>query len=287
MPNQQQSNRTEGEKAKYDWYGGHPELKQARQNQTPPSGDWLIWLILAGRGFGKTRSGAEYIRWAVEEGIMGRVALVAPTEGDARDVMVEGESGILNISPPWFMPKFNRSARRLTWPNGAIATTYSAERPDRLRGPQHDGAWGDELASWADMATWDNLMFGLRLGKKPRCVVTTTPRPIQIIKDLIAASSTAVTTGSTYDNKANLPKSFFDQIAKKYEGTRLGLQELYAKILDDIEGALWSQELILRAHMLGRPTDPRDRPARLGAFVPPVGRPATDGSPFPVRSGLR
>ncbi len=212
----------------------------SRPAQRAPTGDWRTWLILAGRGFGKTRSGAEFIRAEVEAGRASRAAFVAPTAGDARDVMVEGESGILAVSPPWNKPLYEPSKRRLTWPNGAIATMYSAEEPERLRGPQHDLAWGDEPASWEYVdETYDMLQFGLRLGKNPREVITGTPKPIKLIRDLIKSEDCVVTRGSTYENKANLAPAFFDKIRKKYEGTRLGRQELYAEILDDLPGALW------------------------------------------------
>jgi len=211
----------------------------ARPNQLPPPGEWRTWLVLAGRGFGKTRTGGEWIRAQVESGRCGRLALVAPTAADARDVMVEGESGILAISPPWFRPLYEASKRRLTWPNGAIATLYSGEEPDRLRGPQHDGAWADELAAWKYPETWDMLMFGLRLGKDPRVVVTTTPKPTKLIKELVTATTTVLTKGSTYDNAENLAPAFLEKIIAKYEGTRLGRQELHAEVLDDVEGALW------------------------------------------------
>jgi phage terminase large subunit-like protein len=216
----------------------------ARDNQRPPEGDWRIWLLLAGRGFGKTRTGAELVRSRVAAQNARRVALVAPTAGDARDVMVEGESGILAISPQWERPLWEPSRRRLTWPNGAIATYYSAEEPERLRGPQHDAAWCDELASWRYPEAWDMLMFGLRLGNDPRVVVTTTPRPTALIRALLKHPAIVVTRGSTYENRPNLAAHFFDQIIRKYEGTRLGRQELEAEILDDVPGALWTHRLI-------------------------------------------
>ncbi len=203
-----------------------------------------MWLLLAGRGFGKSRTGAEWVREQVESGRSRRIALVAPTAADVRDVMIEGESGLLAICPPWNMPVYESSKRRLTWPNGAIATTYSAEEPDRLRGPQHDAAWCDEVAAWRYPETWDMLMFGLRLGVDPRCVVTTTPKPIPIIRNLLKNPTTAITRGSTYENRANLAEAFFEQIVAQYEGTRLGRQELYAEVLDDVEGALWTRALI-------------------------------------------
>lgn len=169
--------------------------------------------------------------------------------------MVEGESGLLAISPPWNRPKYEPSKRRVTWANGAIATLYSADEPERLRGPQHDLAWPDELGAWRYPETWDMLMFGLRLGRKPRLVVTTTPRPTRLIRDLIAAPTTVVTRGSTYDNRANLAPAFFEQIIRKYEGTRLGRQELYAEVLDDVPGALWTRAMLEIARATAPPPD--------------------------------
>ncbi len=226
----------------YDW------RFWARPAQTAPPGDWLIWLVLAGRGFGKTRTGAEWVREKVESGKAGRIALVAPTAADSRDVMVEdiaqgGGSGILAISPPWSRPLYEPSKRRLTWPNGATATTYSADEPDRLRGPQHDLAWADESASWHYIETWDMLMFGLRLGDNPQCCVTTTPKPVQLIRDLKArvGKDVVLTMGNTYDNAVNLAPSFLSVILNKYQGTRLGRQEIYAELLDDNPEALWKR----------------------------------------------
>lgn len=216
----------------------------ARPDQLPPSGDWRTWLILAGRGWGKTRTGAEWVRAEVEANRRGRLALIGATAADVRDVMIEGESGILACSRPTFRPTYEPSKRRVSWPNGAIATAYSADEPDRLRGPQHDGAWPDELAAWRYPEALDMLMFGLRLGSDPRSVVTTTPRPTKLIRGLIAAPTTAVTTGSTYDNLANLAPAFAEQIIRKYEGTRLGRQELLAEILTDVPGALWTWAML-------------------------------------------
>lgn len=228
----------EAEALLYDW------PFWARPNQLPPPGDWRAWLVLAGRGFGKTRTGGEWIRDQVENRGRGRLALVAPTAADARDVMVEGESGILAISPPWFRPVYEPSKRRLSWPNGAIATTYSADEPDRLRGPQHDGAWADELAAWKYPEAWDMLMFGLRLGTDPRVVVTTTPKPVRLIRELLAEATTVITRGSTYENAANLAPAFLEQIVTKYKGTRLGRQELDGEVLDDVPGALWTRKVL-------------------------------------------
>lgn len=219
----------------YDW------RFWARPNQLPPEGNWRVWLLLAGRGFGKTRTGAEYIIDQVRQGVK-RIALVSPTPADARDVMVQGESGILTISPPWFMPKYEPSKRRLTWENGAMATIYSGAHPEQLRGPQHELAWADELAAWKyPQETWDMLMFGLRLGTSPRAVVTTTPKPIPVVKALLKSTTTAITHGSTFDNAHHLAPAFLEQIISKYQGTRLGRQELYAEILDDVPGALWKR----------------------------------------------
>lgn len=217
----------------YDW----PTL--ARPDQLPPPGDWRTWLVKAGRGWGKTRVGAEWVRGAKDT--VGRIALVAPTAADARDVMVEGESGILAISPPSDRPVYEPSKRRLTWSNGAIATTYSADEPDRLRGPQHDAAWADEVAAWRYPQTWDMLMFGLRLGADPRVVATTTPKMVPLMRAIANDPTTVVTRGRTYDNAANLAAAFLAAIVRKYEGTRLGRQELEGEDLDDNPNALWQR----------------------------------------------
>lgn len=214
----------------------------AREKQKEPNGDWAIWLILAGRGFGKTRTGAETIRRVADSGEYGRMALVGRTVADVRDVMVEGESGILAVSPPWNRPRYEPSKRRLTWKNGAIATTYSADEPDLLRGPQHDYAWADECAAWQYEDAWDQLMFGLRLGKKPRAIATTTPRPTKLIKRLLQDKDVHVTSGTTFENRPNLAPTFFSQVVARYEGTRLGQQELYAQLLSDVQGALWKRD---------------------------------------------
>jgi phage terminase large subunit-like protein len=216
----------------------------ARPSQLPPAGDWRTWLLLAGRGFGKTRSGAEWVTEWAEARQASRFALVAPTAADARDVMVEGESGILAISSQWFRPIYEPSRRRLTWPNGAIGTLYSADEPERLRGPQHDAAWCDEVAVWRYPEAWDMLMFGLRLGADPRVVVTTTPRPTKLIRELVSDPTVVITRGSTRENRANLAPAFLDKIVRKYEGTRLGRQELEAELLEDVPAALWNRGAI-------------------------------------------
>jgi len=221
-----------------------------RPEQQPPPGDWLVWLILAGRGWGKTRTGVEHIRAEVEAGRASRIAIVAETAADARDVIAEGPSGFLSVGPPEKRPLYESSKRRLTWPNGATATLYNATEPDQLRGPQFDAAWCDELAKWGyskpgssarslGQETWDMLQFGLRTGSA-RCVVTTTPRPVPLVKALLAAPRTHVTRGTTMDNAANLSPEFIKKIRDRYAGTRLGRQELNAEVLDDVPGALWT-----------------------------------------------
>ena len=202
--------------------------------------------MLAGRGFGKTRTGAEWVREQVEAGKLGRIALVAETAADARDVLVEGPSGLLAISPPWNRPQYEPSKRRVTWKNGAVATLFNAVEPDQLRGPQFDGAWADEIAKWRyAQETWDQLQFGLRLepkgGGRPRQVVTTTPRPIPLVRTILADPSTIITRGRTLDNALNLAPAFLKAVTARYAGTRLGRQELDAEILDDVPGALWSR----------------------------------------------
>jgi len=224
------------------WDGKHGT---ARPNQLPPDGAWRTWLIMAGRGFGKTRTGAEWVRKQVQSGRMKRVALVGPTASDVRDVMVEGESGLLECCRrAGFGATYNPSRRRVQFANGAVAFTYSADEPNRLRGPQHDGFWADEIAAWRYVDAWDQLQFGLRLGDDPRGIATTTPRPIKMVRDLIANASTAVTRGSTYDNRANLAEAFFDQIITRYENTTLGRQELMGELIEDVEGALWNRAMI-------------------------------------------
>lgn len=225
----------------------------ARPKQLEPAGDWRVWLVCAGRGFGKTRTGAEWVRSLVESGRAGRIALVAATAADARDVVVEGESGLLAICPPWNRPLYEPSKRRLTWRSGAMASLYSADEPDRLRGPQHDAAWTDELAAWRYPEAWDQLMFGLRIGADPRVVVTTTPRPTPLIRQLIALPTTAVTRGTTYENRSHLPSAFYDSIVRQYEGTRLGQQELLAELLDDNPGALFRRDDIESARVREAP----------------------------------
>jgi phage terminase large subunit-like protein len=235
----------------YDW------SLHARPEQLEPDGDWSVWIIMAGRGFGKTRSGGEWVRHVVKTEQCRRLALVARTRGDARDVMIEGESGVLAISPPGERPQYQPSVRRLTWPRpeagvapagqiavgaeSAVATIFTAEEPELLRGPEHDGAWVDELAAWKYVDAWSNLLLTLRAGENPRVVATTTPRPRKFLRDLLAEPTTVVTRGSTYDNIANLAPAFRTQIISRYEGTSLGRQELYAELLEEADGAIWKR----------------------------------------------
>lgn len=227
---------------KYEWN------LWARHNQKAPEGPWNKWLINAGRGFGKTRTGAELVRYWAENNPNWHIALVGRTTDDVIKTMIEGPSGILACCPPWNKPTFIANKKQITWSNGAKASYYTAEKPDQLRGPNHHAAWADELAAWQRMETWDQLMFTLRLGNNPQVVITTTPRPIKIIKELTLDSkdnkNIQITTGSTFDNKANLADTFLTDLMKKYEGTRLGRQELYAEILEDSEGALWNYKNI-------------------------------------------
>lgn len=240
----------------------------ARPNQLPPDGAWTTWLILAGRGWGKTRCGAEWVRMRVEQGAR-RIALIAETSADARDVMIEGESGILSVCPPWDMPIYEPSKRRLTWPNGAIASSYSGDKPDQLRGPQHDAVWADEPAKWRYVdEAWSNLMLGLRLGENPQVVATTTPRPIRLLRDMLKDPMAVVTKGNTFENIDNLAPTFRDAVLARYKDTRLGRQEIYAEILDDAVGALWDRELI-EANRRTRPPN-REEMKRIVVAIDPA-----------------
>lgn len=220
----------------------------ARDDQLPPpdAGRWTTWLILGGRGAGKTRAGAEWVRAEVEgasplgKGRARRIALVGETYADVREVMVDGPSGLLAIAPRDHRPQYEASRRRLVWPNGAVAQCFSAEDPDALRGPQFDSAWSDEFCKWRRAEdVWSNLQLGLRLGDRPRQTVTTTPRPTALLKKLMAAPTTVVTRAATYANTAFLADTFLTEIVGQYEGTRIGRQELQGEILTDTPGALW------------------------------------------------
>ncbi|WP_294395377.1 terminase family protein [uncultured Sphingomonas sp.] len=228
----------------------------ARAGQVSPEGAWRTWLILAGRGFGKTRAGAEWVRAEAEAHADARIALVAATIGEARAVMVEGQSGLLAIAPPHRRPVFEPSLRKLTWPNGAMAQLYSASEPESLRGPQHSAAWCDELGKWPEAeAAWDNLAMGLRLGRAPRTVVTTTPRPTRLLRRLIETERTAITRGRTHDNRAFLPGSFLADMEASYGGTMLGRQELDGEMIVEVQGALWRRAVFEEHRARGTPDD--------------------------------
>lgn len=215
----------------------------ARKNQLPPDGAWLVWLLMAGRGMGKTRSGAE---WAIANAKAGldRGALIGRTAGDVRDTMLFGESGIFTISRPDFMPKYEPTKRRITWPNGVRAFLYSSEKPDQLRGPQHRWLWAEEIAAWRYIEAWTNAMLGLRLPPDPRACVTTTPKPTKLMKELVERPNTIAVGGSTYENLSNLAPAFREEVLAMYEGTRLGRQELYGELLLDNPKALWQSAII-------------------------------------------
>jgi phage terminase large subunit-like protein len=227
----------------------------ARPEQLPPEHDWRCWLILAGRGFGKTRTGAEWVREFAFNHPGCLIAMIARTAADVRTTMLEGPSGLLSISPPWFTPEHEPSKCKITWPNGSIALHFSAEEPRGLRGPQFHAAWCDEIAAWpmVDLEdgekgipnAWTQLQYGMRMpGIRPQIVVTTTPRPVKLVKQLIEQIDTVTTRGSTFDNAANLAPEFITSIKEQYEGTRIGRQELYAEVLLDVPGALWNADMI-------------------------------------------
>ena len=226
----------------------HPGFghRHARASQRwPIDEEWDTWLLLAGRGFGKTRTGAEWTLHMART--YARGALIGPTAADTRDILVEGESGILACAPASFRPVYEPSKRRLTYPNGSIQMCYSADEPDRLRGPQHHYGWFDELASWRRLQyAWDMAQLGMRLGDHPRICITTTPRPLPLIKELVKDSMCRVVSGSTYENLHNLAPTFRRAVVAKYEGTTLGRQELDAEVLDDLPGALVARAVIER-----------------------------------------
>jgi phage terminase large subunit-like protein len=221
----------------------------ARAEQVAPQGTWRTWLIMAGRGFGKTRAGAEWVREIATANPLARIALVGASLGEARAVMIEGESGILAISPPRRRPKFEPSLRRLTWPNGAQATLYSAGEPESLRGPQASHAWCDEIAKWDNTggraeAAWDNLMLGMRLSENPRLVATTTPRAVPLLRRILADEELVISKGRSEDNADNLPPRFLRDVRRTFGRSALGRQELDGELIEDIAGALWNRALI-------------------------------------------
>lgn len=261
---------------------GDPWKDQRRENQVPPDWEWQVWLLMAGRGFGKTRTGAE---WAREQVMFNNRQIghfIAPTAADARDVMVEGPAGFLKVCEPYgWIPKYEPSKRRITCPNGATIHVFSAEEPERLRGPQCDFMWADEVGAWKNAQyAWDMAMFGLRLGVNPQALATTTPRPTQLVKSLVKdvwhpfknpQGATALTTGTTFDNAKNLAKSFMTKIMSKYGGTRLGAQELEGKLLLDIAGALWQQAIIEDGRIILYENDPNPPLADLSLWKVVVG----------------
>ena len=223
----------------------------ALPHQLPPEGAWKSWVIMGGRGAGKTRAGAEWVRAQVEgarpldPGRARRVALVGETIDQVREVMIFGASGIMACSPPDRMPVWEASRKRLLWPNGAVAEVYSAFSPEALRGPQFDAAWADELAKWSKAEeAWDMLQFALRLGEHPQQVVTTTPKNVPVLKAILQNPSTVVTQAPTEANKAYLAASFIEEVRARYAGTRIGRQELDGVLLEDTEGALWTTAMI-------------------------------------------
>ncbi|MGL4426692.1 MAG: DNA-packaging protein [Alphaproteobacteria bacterium] len=232
--------RRETEKLKHNWQ------LQARTQQRIPQGDWRIWLILAGRGFGKTRTGAETVRRWATQGIYQRICLLANNFDDGRKVMLEGQSGLLSISPEDEQVRYQASRRMLAWPGGAKAFLYSAQAPHQLRGPQFDAAWIDELAKFPNVTeVWDQLMFSLRLGNAPRILITTTPRPLRFLKELMERDDVYITTGTTFENAENLAEGYLDMLKQTYLHTRLGLQEIEGKYLEEAKSdALWREEFL-------------------------------------------
>lgn len=231
----------------YDW------PLWARDKQMPPPGDWRVWLLLAGRGFGKTRAGAEWVRALATGGQARHIALVGHTADDVRHVMVEGPSGVLAVSPPAERPLWQRSLRRLQWPNGAVARCYSAADPEQLRGPEFDHGWADEIAKWPHPAAWDNMLLGLRAGPRPRLLATTTPRPRRWLRQLAAAPGTVLVQGASAENSANLAAGFVEAMRLRLSvgspsGSSLALQELDGVLIDDPEGALWTRSMLAECH---------------------------------------
>jgi phage terminase large subunit-like protein len=224
-----------------------------RNDQKPPAGDWRVWLVMAGRGYGKTRMGAEWVRALAASHPGARIALIGATLAEARQVMVEGDSGLLSVSAGADVT-WEPSLRTLRWPNGTAATLYSAAEPESLRGPQHDFAWADEIAKWPHgVATWDNLMLGLRLGERPRVMATTTPRPVPLITRLIQEKGVVQSCGRTMDNAPNLPPAYIAELNALHGGTRWGRQELEGELIADVTGALWSRDMLEKSRISAAP----------------------------------
>lgn len=240
-------NQTEKNRFNYIW-----EF-QARASQLPPPGDWRIWMIMAGRGFGKTRSGAEWVCMIADANPDARIALVSSSLAEARAVMVEGESGLLAISRPGHRPHYEPSLHRIRFRNGAQAQLFSASEPEGLRGPQHSHAWCDEIGKWPlanerAMRCWENLQLGLRLGRDPRIAVTTTPRAVPLVQRIVAQAAAGqevvISRGSTRDNAEHLAERFIEAMASEFGGTQFARQEIEGELLEDIEGALWTRLLL-------------------------------------------
>lgn len=245
LPPQEQASLT----ARAQW------LSRARPDQLTPLGNWPLWLALAGRGWGKTRTGAEDVAWYGAQNPTSRIAVIAPTFADARDTCIEGESGLLSVLPKACVDTWNRSIGELTLWNGTRYKLFSAEEPERLRGPQHHRAWADEVAAWPNPETWDQMTFGLRLGVCPQVVATTTPKPTPLIKRIAKTPGAMITRGSTFDNADNLAENALAFYRQRYEGTRLGRQELYAELLEEVQGALWTAEMIDARRLKSAPDD--------------------------------
>lgn len=263
----------EAEALRWDWrFRGRPK-------QLPPEGRWFVWLLLAGRGFGKTRAGAGWIHERAMNGDEGRwIALVAETPGDARDDMIEGPGGILRNTPPWERPDYEPSKRRLTWPTGAYATVYSGAHPEQLRGFSGDTAWCDEFAAWKyPKQAWNNLLYGVR-ESDPKICVTTTPKPITPLKTLVEKDWCATVRGSSYENRDNLAEEWFESVIQDMEGTRQGRQEIHAEILDDAPGALWKRKWLEESRDTRAPKDVAKQLFRVVVAVDPAGSTSDEAS---------
>lgn len=228
-----------------DWLARPQQILPGTLGAAIDREDWIFWLVLAGRGFGKTKTGAETVKeWAEDPDE--RILMIAPVASDVREVMIEGPSGLMSCYPEGQKPRYNPSRHLVTFPSGAIGITRSADEPERLRGPQFTKFWADELCAWRFVEdAWDQIMFGFRLKTpKLRGIITTTAKPIKVLKQLIIDPSTVITRGSSYDNRANLSDQYFKKVIAPYEGTRLGRQEIYSEVLEDTPGALWNQAMI-------------------------------------------
>ncbi|KQS05152.1 ATP-binding protein [Sphingomonas sp. Leaf357] len=244
----------------------------AHAGQTAPAGDWRVWVIRAGRGFGKTRAGAEWVSGIARASPKARIALVGATREDVRRVMIEGEAGLLAVARSDERLEYSATAGEVRFPSGACGYVFAASAPEKLRGPAHDAAWCDELAKWRyGDAAWDNLVLGLRKGDAPRVLVTTTPRPVTLMRRVLSGKDVTETTGRTYDNP-HLPDAFVSSVEDLYAGSRLGRQELDGELIDDVEGALWTRAMIEACRVRSEAAPPRDALVRVVVAVdPPAG----------------